>query len=57
MNKAIDEAKKKAADNKVAFKAAVDECVAKSKQEGVSQKIAQCRITATSSDKYWNGCR
>jgi len=57
MAAAIEEAKKKAEDNKAAFKAAVDECIGKAKTEGVSQKAAQCRIKATSTDQYWNACR
>jgi colicin import membrane protein len=54
---AMEEAKKKAAENKAAWDAAVSECVAQAKKEGVSQKVAQCRITAQSTDEYWNKCR
>lgn len=57
MNAAVKEAEKKAEDNKAAFKAAVDECIGSSKKEGVSQKAAQCRINAQTTDKYWNSCR
>ena len=57
MNKAIEAAKKKAEDNAAALKAAVTECVTQAKKEGVSQKAAQCRIKATTTDQYWNACR
>ncbi len=54
---ALEEAKRKAADNKAAFDAAVKACFDQSKREGVSQKSAQCRIKAETPDKYWNACR
>lgn len=57
MAAALEDAKKKVAANQSAWAAAVTSCVAEAKKEGVSQKVAQCRISADSTDKYWNGCR
>ncbi len=54
---ALAKAKAEVDENQKAWKAAVDECAAKAKKEGVSQKVAQCRIAAESTDKYWNSCR
>jgi hypothetical protein len=50
-------AKKKAEENRAVWDEAVNECVTRAKKEGVSQQIANCRIQADSTDKYWNGCR
>ncbi len=55
--KAIEAAKKKALENQALFKKKTEECVAKAKKEGVSQKVAVCRIKAKTSDAYWNVCR
>jgi hypothetical protein len=54
---AIEAAKKKVVENKAAFEKAVAECVTEAQKEGISQKMAQCRIKADSADKYWNSCR
>lgn len=54
---AVEAAKQKALDNQAAFETAVADCVEKSRQEGVTQPVAQCRISAQTTDKYWNGCR
>jgi hypothetical protein len=54
---AIDAAKKKAVENRGLYAKAVEECVSKAKKEGVSQKVATCRIKANSTDAYWNACR
>jgi len=54
---AINEAKEKAAASENEVKIAVDQCAEKAVKEGTTQKVAQCRINATTSDKYWNGCR
>ncbi len=54
---AIEAAKKQALENQAAFESAVAECAAQSKKEGVTQSVAQCRINAETTDKYWNGCR
>jgi hypothetical protein len=54
---AIEAAKKKAVENQAAWDGAVRDCTEKARQEGVSQKMAQCRITASSVDQYWNACR
>jgi hypothetical protein len=35
----------------------VDKCIDESKQQGVKQPVAQCRIKAKSTDTYWNRCR
>lgn len=54
---AIANAKKAAESNRAEWDNAVNECVEQARKEGVSQEIAQCRIKASSTDKYWNGCR
>ena len=54
---AIAEAKKAAVENQKAWDQAVAECTDAAKKEGVSQAVAQCRIKADSTDKYWNACR
>jgi len=54
---AVASAQKKAEENRTAWDEAVDQCVTQAKSEGVSQKVARCRIGADSTDKYWNICR
>ena len=54
---AIEEAKEEAEANEAAWRTAVDECLTDAKKESVSQEVARCRIQATTTDKYWNGCR
>lgn len=54
---AIEAAKKKAKENEADWEAAVQECIDKAKAQGITQKVAQCRITADSVDHYWNRCR
>ena len=56
-SEALEGAKKTAAENRSLWTEAVGQCVADAKKEGVSQKIARCRIQAKTTDKYWNGCR
>ena len=57
MKKAIESAKKKAVENQGLYAKKVEECVAEGKKEGVSQKVAQCRMKAENPDTYWNVCR
>jgi hypothetical protein len=54
---AIEAIKKKVAASEQEVAAAVAECVGQAKKEGVSQKLAQCRIKAADKDAYWNKCR
>ena len=54
---AVKDAKKKVVDEKAGRDEEVKRCVAEAKNEGPSQKVAQCRIKAQSVDAYWNQCR
>ena len=54
---AVTSAKEQAQENKAAWDEAVNQCVTQARSEGVSQKVARCRINADSTDKYWNICR
>lgn len=54
---AIKEASEKAKENAAMWKKAITDCLDQAKKEGVSQKSAQCRIKAQSTDEYWNQCR
>lgn len=54
---AMERAKQRAKDSEMAWVSEVDRCVSSALEEGVNQTVAQCRITAESTDKYWNGCR
>ena len=54
---AIKEAKKKVVDEKAERDEEIKKCVTEAKNEGISQKVAQCRIKADSTDAYWNQCR
>ena len=52
----IEEAKGKAAESADEVRTVVDECVSKSRADGMSQKMALCRGNAQTIDTYWNGC-
>jgi hypothetical protein len=54
---AIEDAKKKFIENQAARDGAIRDCVDTAKTEGINQKVAKCRIGATSTDQYWNACR
>jgi Zn-dependent oligopeptidase len=54
---ALEEAEKKQAAARQNFGQRVEACVADARAAGTSQKLAQCRIEATSKDAYWNKCR
>lgn len=54
---ALKEAKEKVAKSEADFAEDTKECLAEAKKEGVTQKVAQCRASATSTDQYWNKCR
>lgn len=54
---ALKEAKAKAEEAKVEWSKAVDECLKGAAKEGTSREVAECRIGATTVDKYWNVCR
>jgi leucyl aminopeptidase (aminopeptidase T) len=53
----IQNAKNRAEENEALWTEAVNDCISKSKKEGVPQRVARCRIQAQTTDKYWNGCR
>lgn len=57
MKKSIESAKKKVVENQALYAKKVEECITSGKKEGVSQKVAQCRIKAENPDTYWNVCR
>ncbi len=54
---AVNAAKQQAEENRAVWNEAVNQCVTQAKKEGVSQKVARCRIHADTTDKYWNACR
>ncbi len=53
----IESEKRKAEEGEAAWRLAVEACLNDAKRDAVSQKVAQCRIQADSTDKYWNICR
>ncbi len=55
--KAEQDAKEKAQAAAQQAAEAVETCVAESQKDGVTQKVAQCRISASNTDEYWNVCR
>jgi len=54
---ALKEAKAKAEAAKTEWAKAVDDCLKAAANEGTSRSVAECRIGATTVDKYWNVCR
>ena len=52
----IQEATAKAKENQDEWDAALSKCKSEAIKEGVTQKVAQCRIAAKSTDEYWNIC-
>ena len=50
-------AKERVEEAKMDWSEAVDQCINTSQKEKVSQKTAQCRMSAESTDVYWNSCR
>ena len=55
--KEIAEVKKEAEQAEAKAQEKIAECTQKCIAEGVTQKVANCRIKATSVDEYWNRCR
>jgi hypothetical protein len=53
----VAEARKQAEAASASAAAAIDECAKKAKADGVTRKLAECRIQAETTDKYWNLCR
>ena len=54
--KAIEAVKAKAAKLKTKMTEEISKCVEEARTKGVSQKMAQCRINAQTTDEYWNIC-
>ncbi|HUT76249.1 MAG TPA: hypothetical protein VM285_01090 [Polyangia bacterium] len=52
----VVDARKKAEEARASAAASIEECTKKAKDEGVTQKLAECRIQAGTTDKYWNLC-
>jgi recombinational DNA repair ATPase RecF len=53
----VAEAREKLEQAKATAKTAIEDCAGKARTEGVTQKLAQCRAEAGSTDQYWNQCR
>lgn len=55
--KDVRRAKERAEEAQLDWAEAVDQCLSTSQQERIPQKTAQCRISAETTDMYWNTCR
>lgn len=53
----VAEAGKRLEQGRSKAAAGIRECADEARAVGVTQKLAQCRIEATSTDQYWNLCR
>jgi hypothetical protein len=54
---ALANARQNVADKQMKVNDCIKTCIDDAKKEGVSQKLAQCRIAAKDKDTYWNKCR
>ena len=54
---AVEAVQQKIDSKQAELDASIKKCIEDAKKEGVSQKVAQCRIAAQNKDSYWNKCR
>jgi hypothetical protein len=54
---ALSSIKDKIVKMQAEYDSAKQQCLKQAKSEGVSKKLAQCRINAQDKDAYWNRCR